>query len=363
MVSQSAMVHRPRLRLPPRSQGRDGTVPLIGLVVILLGLLAAACAPPPEPSAGRPRPPTPDAATVSPTVPERIRVGYSSTSLVILASLVAEQAGFYTAQGLDAELVQVAPQASLAALTTGELDYVLSLGSTVRAAAKGLPVRLVEASLRAPQFVLVAQADIRAGADLRGKTLGVTSLGGTNFQTAQLLVQHFGLDPQQDVQIVGVGEESQLYQALRLGRVQATPISPPFPVLAEREGYRLLVNAADVLPLPQTGVGTSVAKLDTQRAQVRRMVAAEIQGLRFVRAEREATIALIAERFQMEREVAARSYDLVLPSFSTDGRLDREGLELLLSLDQALGALDVVPPLESVADFRLVDEALALLDR
>ena len=93
------------------------------------------------------------------------------------------------------------------------------------------------------------------------------------------------------------------------------------------------------------------------------MTAAEIQALRYLRAEREATVAFIAQRFNMEPDLAARSYELVLPSFSADGRLPREGLQLLLELDLAAGALTELPPLESIADFALVDEALPLLDK
>ena len=343
--------------------------PWLSLLAIA-GLVLAACAggtaAPASPA--RPAPSGSSAAPASaqsaqPAEKERVKVGYSSTSLTVLATLLAQSQGFYAQQGLDAELVQIAPQASLAAISTGELDYVMSLGSTLRAAAKGLPVRIVEASLQAPQFLLVARPEIRQPTDLRGKIVGVTSLGGTNHQTGQLFAKHFGLDPQRDVQFLGIGEEGTLWEALRLGRVQAVPVAPPFPVLAEREGYPLLANAAELFQMPATGVGASVDKLAKSREQVRRVTAAEIQALRYIRAERDATIAFIAQRFEMEPSIAARSYELVLPSFSPDGRLHREGVELVLELDQAAGALTDIPPLETVADFNLVDEALPLLDR
>jgi ABC-type nitrate/sulfonate/bicarbonate transport system substrate-binding protein len=177
----------------------------------------------------------------------------------------------------------------------------------------------------------------------------------------QLILRHFGLDPQQDAQYLAIGEEGVLWESLKLGRVQAVPVAPPFPALAEREGYRLLANAAELFAMPSTGVSASAAKLGADREQIVRLVAAEIEALRFIHGDRSATVALIAQRFEMDHAIAERSYELVIASYATDGRLSREGLQLLLELDQAAGALPEIPPLERMADFALVDEALARL--
>src|SRR5437763_1974701 len=78
---------------------------------------------------------------------------------------------------------------SIAGMVNGDLDYSMSLGSLARAAAKGLPVRVLEESGTAPQLYLVARPDIRTMADLRGKVLSPVSMGGTNSQTAIMLLR------------------------------------------------------------------------------------------------------------------------------------------------------------------------------
>ena len=71
---------------------------------------------------------------------------------------------------------------------------MLSIGSLMRAAAKGAPVRALAVYLPKPNFFMLTQPTIQQGGDLRGKVLGVTGYGGNSHVTAQLYVSSFGLD-------------------------------------------------------------------------------------------------------------------------------------------------------------------------
>ena len=287
---------------------------------------------------------------------EKVKIAYASRSTAFLTMYLAKDLGFYAREGLDAELIQMAPNLAVAALTSGEVDYIELVGSTVRAAVKGFPMRAVSVSITAPFFVLVAKPAIKSVTDLRGKIVGVTSFAGTNYHVTRLILKHYGLTAQKDVSLLAVGDEQTLYQALVTGRIDATAIAPPWPFKAQKDGFTLLVNAPDVVELPFVGLGATVSKIQRQREQVKRMIRAELSALRAIREQKEATLKVIRERFAMDADTAVRSYELILPAFSRDGQISRAGIETLIALEKEEVKLDKAIALNDVADPTLLQE-------
>jgi NitT/TauT family transport system substrate-binding protein len=326
--------------------------------VVGLALLLAACtAPAPEAALAPGAAPAEPASSPATRPLETVHIGYPSRSVTFLAMFLARDQGYFEQQGLAAELSQVRTNVGITALLNGELDYTESLGSNIRAALQGAPIKTVSVSMRAPTFMLVARPEYPAVAQLRGRVVGITSFGGSNDQTARLIFKHYGLAPQADVQLVPIGDAPVQYEALRLGQVDAVVISQPFPLLARKEGFNLLVNAPEVVSMPLAGLGTRQAKLDAQRDQVKRVVKAELQALRHLRTQPEDAIKLIAELFDTDAATAQEVYAFLLPSFSEDGSIERAGIELVLELEREEGRSGAPLAFEQVAEPAIVAEA------
>jgi NitT/TauT family transport system substrate-binding protein len=355
------------LASPRRGSNRRASLAWRRARLLLVTLLLTACttqsperaAAPAPAAAGNTALPASPASAIAPAVrAEAIRIGYASRSVSFLAMLLAHDQGYYREQGLDAEVIQIRPNVGMTALLSGEVDYTETLGSNVRAAAQGAPVRTVLVSMLAPPFGLVSRADVSGPAQLRGRVIGITSLGATNEIVTRLVLQQLGLEAQRDVQLIAVGDAPVQYEALRLGQIDAAMVAMPYPALARHEGFQLLANAPDLVHLPQTGVGALQSKLDSQRDQVKRVVKAEIQALRYIRAQPEATARLIAELFEIDPAIGEQVYALMAPVFSPDGTVERGPLELLI--EQARESAEIGAPVafEQVADPSLVPEAL-----
>src|SRR5713226_6424292 len=203
---------------------------------------------------------------------EKIKIVYASRSIPFLSSFVAKEKKFYQRYGLDADVVQVAPRLAITALATNEVDYSMNIGSSLRAAMRGLPVRAVSSSTLAPFFALVTRE--KSVQDLKGKIVGVTDPGGTNYQVTKIILSQYGLVPVKDVPLITVGEEKLLLDALIAGRIAAAAVSPPWPFEAERHGFRILVKASEVVQFPFVGVSTHLEKIKNKRAQVKRLIRA-----------------------------------------------------------------------------------------
>jgi len=285
---------------------------------------------------------------------EKIKIVYASRGMPFVSAFVAKEKKFYQRYGLDAEVIQVAPRLAITALATNEVDYSMNIGSTLRAAMRGLPVRAVASSTAAPFFALMARE--KSVQELKGKLVGVTDPGGTNYQVTKLILAHYGLVPVKDVPLITVGEERVILEAMISGRIVAGAISPPWAFEAEKHGFRILVKAADVVQFPFVGPSANIEKIKNKRDQVKRLIRAEMDALRFIREQKEETIDIIARVFKMDREVARKSYDFTVSFFSKDARIDPEGVKRLIAIERESGGLQADVAVSQVADLSLVEE-------
>jgi ABC-type nitrate/sulfonate/bicarbonate transport system substrate-binding protein len=194
--------------------------------------------------------------------------------------------------------------------------------------------------------------------DLKGAIIGMTSIGGTNHVSTRLTLRQFGLDPEKDVKLLAIGDEKLMYEAFKIGRIDSVVVAPPFSVQLKREGFPLLAHTAEYVTIPFSGLGTTVERIKNNRPQIKRLLKAEIEALRYIQANAPGTTEVIRKRFNMEEKLARESYDVVVNAFSRDGRVPLEGVDILLQIekDQKLIPATITPKM--VVEPSLVDEVL-----
>jgi NitT/TauT family transport system substrate-binding protein len=289
---------------------------------------------------------------------DKVRIAVATSSLAFLVPFVAKDRGLYLKHGSEVEIIQMRPNVAMAALISGDIDYVELIGSIIRGAAKGLPVRAISTGIKAPFFSFVARHKYKVMKDLKGTTIGMTSIGGTNHVSTRLTLRQFGLDPEKDVKLLAIGDEKLMYEAFKIGRVDSVVVAPPFSVQLKREGFPLLAHTAEYVTIPFSGLGTTVERIKNNRPQIKRLLKAEIEALRYIQANAPGTTEVIRKRFNMEEKLARESYDVVVNAFSRDGRVPLEGVDILLQIekDQKLIPATITPKM--VVEPSLVDEVL-----
>jgi NitT/TauT family transport system substrate-binding protein len=302
-------------------------------------------------------------AKSQPQTTEKVRIAIATHSLAFLVPFVAKDRGFYAKQGLEVEIIQVRPNVAMAALLSGDIDYVELIGSVIRSAARGAPIRAISTNIKAPFFSFAAHPKYKNIKDLKGATIGVTAIGGTNYVSTRLTLRHFGIDPDKEAKLLAIGDEKLMYEAFKIGRVDAVVVAPPFSVLLKREGFPLLAHTAQLLTFPFSGVGTTTDRIARNRAQVKRVLKGEIEALRFIRANPTGTTEVIRKRFNMDEPMARESYEVVVDAYSRDARVPLEGVETLLAIEKAANQIPQNITADMIVDSTLVDEALKELGR
>jgi len=295
--------------------------------------------------------------------PEKVRGAVATSSMAFLVPFIAKDRGFYLKQGAEVELIQMRPNIAVAALLSGDIDYIELIGSAIRSAARGLPIRAISTSIKSPFFSVIAQNKFKSVRDLKGATIGIASIGGTNHISTRLTLKEFGLDPEKDVKLIAIGDEKLIYDAFKIGRTEAVVLAPPYSIQLKREGFPILANTAQYVTIPFSGLGTTLDRIKSNRAQIRKLLKAEIEALRYLRDNPAGTVEVIRKRFSMDDKTARESYDVVVDAFSRDGRVPLEGVEILLGIEKAANQIPQNVTAEMVVDNSLSEEALKELGR
>ena len=149
----------------------------------------------------------------------------------------------------------------------------------------------------------------------KGRFSGVTDPGGTNYQVTKIILNHYGLVPLKDVQLLTIGEEKVILDAMLAGRIAGAAISPPWPFEAEKHGFKIIAKASEVAQFPFVGICANVDKIKNQREQIKKVICAELDALRFIRERRTEGIDLTVKLFRMDKEIAQKSYDFAVVLF------------------------------------------------
>jgi NitT/TauT family transport system substrate-binding protein len=284
---------------------------------------------------------------------ERVLIGVSSKSIGFFDPWVAHEKGFFRKHGIDSEVITIRPNLSVVALHAGEIDYSWMTGTVIRAAAKGIPLRLVTIGLKSSFHTLVARPNFESINELRGKKIAISNIGATDDLVARALLQKAGLDPKRDAAVISMGGSETRYQALLAGQMDAATLSLPHSVLAKQQGFSFLGSAGDVLQIPFTGISTTAAKIQRNREQVKRMIRAQIDAMHWIKNQKADAIRFLREFFDTDEATALESYNIYVPLIIEDVRVSAEGVKAVLAAE---GAANV--SWEQVADPSLVGEVL-----
>jgi NitT/TauT family transport system substrate-binding protein len=184
---------------------------------------------------------------------EKIRIAPSSPGLSAWPVHLAAKEKFFAGEGLDVEVIVMRTNVGIAALVTGSIDFTTAGGSAMRAAVNGAPLKMVLNITKKADLWVLSQKNIQRVEDLRGKMIGVGGNWGTQFYMVLEALKHYGAD--KDVQLVSTGDVANGYLSLQQGSMPAVALTPPYSILAKRQGYRDLIRTGDRQRVADDGTG------------------------------------------------------------------------------------------------------------
>jgi len=287
---------------------------------------------------------------------DELMVSYAGPTVTFLPAEIARQRGFLREQNLDVKLLLTRSEVDRAALISGSVDYTLRAGSSFVSAARGLPVRIVLLGTMRPFWGLVVRPETKSVSELKGKSMGVPGLLGSQHVSAKFILKHYGLDPDKDV-VYRVVDTGTRIAAILSGSIDSSMMDYGEAFRAKKAGLKMLVNAAELHGLIAGGLAVNTKKLKEQPNQVRRMLKAMTQALKYIQENPEGTQQVMMSWLKLDREMAAEIYQMARNNYTKNGMVEESMMNSLVTSMLAEAGIKNVN-VSQLVDFSLLQQVL-----
>jgi NitT/TauT family transport system substrate-binding protein len=263
---------------------------------------------------------------------DRIKASYAAVNASQSPLWVAQDRGFFSKYGLDADLIYIG---------SGSLNVQALVGNTVQFAAGGPAA--IEARLRGLKLVtianplpllasnLVTAPDVKTIADLKTKIGAVSRFASSSHQGLRYLFRKNGLS-ENDLKLLQLGADNGRLTGLTTGKVQYTFLGAAASAQAKTQGFKILATAQQMaIPFPWTSVVVNESWLDANRDIAYRYVKAVTEAIRFMKRNRTESERIIARRMKLnDANLVATEYAFNVALFPDLPYPTIDGMRLIL---------------------------------
>ena len=219
----------------------------------------------------------------------KVYFGVSTLSPNLWIPWLAKEAKLFEKNGLDVEtvLLRGSGQTSQAMVSGSLFASSVASPAVMLANLNGADLANVAHGIAAQASKLMVRPEIRRPEDLRGKKVGISSLGSAGDLIFGYILRKYGIDANREINFLAVGSTGERLQALLNGAVDAADLTYPADVQAERKGFRVLLEAKKELVYPTASVVTRRKTIREERDTVMRFVRGYVEGIAYLKHNKE----------------------------------------------------------------------------
>ncbi len=246
-------------------RSRSGLLSLLTASAVVLSACSAAATPSPAPTAAAPT--AAPTKTTDGTLPKpelaTLKFGAAISEMSQFAPKVAEMEKIFDKYGVSVSVtVFNADGDAMQALLSGQVDMasVGAAGVINSWLTDNQSTQLASFKVKVVDSLMCA-ASIKTAADMKGKSVGVSTLGSTGHGSVLLALKALGM-AQTDVVVTPVGGESARIAAMKAGSLACAPVGEVNVPVMQGLGFNVIVNlSTSNLPYPASGVSATNAFL------------------------------------------------------------------------------------------------------
>ena len=251
------------------------------------------------------------AATAKPE-PVKIRAAYGNVTPANLAPFYAKEKGIFLQNGLDVDLSLIDGGGKSMAALLGSSVEIAQLGGTeaMSAYVGGGDIEAVALFVPVSPWVLMAPASYTGPNDLKGKTVGVASKGGSSEVAAVQQIERLGLKTS-DVTILATGSVANLTSAMLANQVYAGPGHPPDTAALFKAGYKVIMDlAAQNVPAVENCTIVTKKYASEHKDVMQKYVDSLIQSIVAMKKDKAGTIPVMQKLLNVtDQDALSQTYD------------------------------------------------------
>lgn len=298
-------------------------------------------------------------------VAQTLRAGYSSLAIFYLPFFVAQKKNFYSAEGIQVELVNIGrSDVQLQALIAGELQFAnFNPDGIIVFDEKGGNLKVIASVVNAAPYILIGGKKYKTIQDLRGARVGVSSFRGGGTSILLEYLKNKGLNPTDYSLVVMAGGTPGRLAALESGAVAAGLLATPQSDIAIDMGFNKLGDTMEVIPnYIFNSINVDANWAEKNRPAVVKFLKAIIRSLTWIHENPDQATEFYSKEMGVKPQYARKGVEYLTRNnvFPKDGSFPLEGLKVNIQVQARDGLIQgplPLPPPEKYVDFSYLRQA------
>jgi NitT/TauT family transport system substrate-binding protein len=273
-----------------------------------------------------------------------VNVAIPAKSFQMVIYPIAQQKGYMREEGIDLRVIYIAPTTSIQAMLSEDVQFTGAGSSALVSIARAnAPLKVVLATNDRVLQWLLTRPDLTNPKDLKGKRIATTGVAAiATFMLKQILNKH-GLDGNKDPLYLDVGQGNQL-TALLAGTMDAAVLSVEQRYVGLDKGMREMFFFGNEVKNSWGTLATTDKLIKENPKMISSFVRAALKSLRYMRQDKEGTVAAMMKFAGVSQPQATRVYEDLIGTFTRNGAVDDEAQKNDLDIiRQVVNASQPVP--------------------
>jgi ABC-type nitrate/sulfonate/bicarbonate transport system substrate-binding protein len=288
---------------------------------------------------------------------DKVSVTLPAKSLQFIIFPLAKERGYMKEEGIDLNIVVMAATPGLQAVVAGEMDFTGSGSSALVAIAQGnAPLKTVLAVNDQVLQWLMARPQYSSFKELKNKKIAVTGIAAVATYMLKRVALKYGLDANKDLTFLALPPGQRL-AAIQTGVVDAGLLSSEERFAALDQGMKEILYLGKEVKNSWGTVATNDQFIKTKPKLMHGFMRALLKALRLVKQNREVAMNALMKFSELDKDLAARTYDGMIGTFTTNGVVDEETQKNDLDIVREVLNMTKEIPIQRAYDFSFAKKA------
>lgn len=268
---------------------------------------------------------------------QAIRASYSGISGQNLPFWVTYEAGLFKKYGVNTELVLISGGlTNIQGLLANEIAFAYLGGSSpIQAILQGADLVILATAYGLMPYGMVASKTIHSAAELQGKRIAVSRIGGIEETAARVALDKLGVGAR-NVTFLQTGPDPVRIAAIESGVASATMLAPPGLFAATSRGLNMLADLGSLkVKYPTSVIVSNRSYLTQQRPVAKKFLMAMIEGLYLYRQNKSFAVQVLQKYTKRSSaEILSQTYDYFAKNTPAIPLTDAAAIESALALEK-----------------------------
>jgi NitT/TauT family transport system substrate-binding protein len=288
---------------------------------------------------------------------DRVNVTLPSKSFQFIIFPLAKERGYMKEEGIDLNIVVMASTTGLQAVLAGEMDFTGSGSSALVAVTQGnAPLKTVLAVNDQVLQWLMVRPQYGSFKELKNKKIAVTGIAAVATYMLKKVAPKYGVDANKELTFLALPPGQRL-AALMSGTVDGGLLSSEERFAALDQGMKEILYLGKEVKNSWGTVATNDQFIKTKPKLMHGFMRALLKAMRLVKQNRQAAMDTMMKFSELDRELAARTYDGMIGTFTSNGVVDEETQKNDLDIVREVLKVTKEVPIERAYDFSFAAQA------